>query len=84
MKKKLTIFFIFVLVFFLMGKETPVFCTENNGAKIEQKRTHAKNQIKKLKLLERIETGKLYNNQKKLEKTEKLLQKELKNKSLCI
>ena len=46
----------------------PSFADEK--AKIEQQRSHAKKQIKHLKLLERLETGKLYNNQKRLEKTE--------------
>ncbi len=34
---------------------------------IEAKRTHAKQEIKKLKLLEKLETNKLYKNQQKLE-----------------
>ncbi len=73
MRKKIIIFYIFFAVFFLIGKESPVSGTENQGTQIEEKRTHAKNQIKKLKLLEKIETGKLYNNQRKLEKTENSL-----------
>lgn len=56
-----------------MGVCPQVCCATNDREAIEQQRTHAKNQIQKLKLLERIETGKLYNNQRQLEKTENSL-----------
>lgn len=56
-----------------MGVCPQVCCAANDREAIEQQRTHAKNQIQKLKLLERIETGKLYNNQRQLEKTENSL-----------
>lgn len=41
-----------------------------NQQTIEQKRAQAKKEIHKLKLLEKIETNKLYRNQKRLEQTE--------------
>lgn len=56
-----------------MGVYPSICYAQNNQQSIEQQRTHAKNQIQKLKLLEKIETGKLYDNQKKLEKTENSL-----------
>ena len=70
MKKKLAIILIFVfsLVFGLGG----VSCYASNPTKkqIDEKRSHAKRQIIKIKLLEKLETNKLYTNQKKLEQTE--------------
>jgi len=42
---------------------------------IEQKRSNAKQEIKKLRLLEKIEIGRLYKNQQKLENAERTLQK---------
>lgn len=61
-------------MFFLFGESNaPSFANEQKAIQIQEKREQAKKQIKKLKLLERIETGKLYNNQRKLEKTENSL-----------
>lgn len=69
-KTALIVFF----VFFLFGESNaPSFANEQKAIQIREKREQAKKQIKKLKLLERIETGKLYNNQRKLEKTENSL-----------
>lgn len=69
-KTALIVFF----VFFLFGEShAPSFANEQKAIQIQEKREQAKKQIKKLKLLERIETGKLYNNQRKLEKTENSL-----------
>lgn len=69
-KTALIVFF----VFFLFGESSaPSFANEQKAIQIQEKREQAKKQIKKLKLLERIETGKLYNNQRKLEKTENSL-----------
>ena len=69
-KTALIVFF----VFFLFGESNaPSFANEQKAIQIQEKREQAKKQIKKLKLLERIETGKLYNNQRKLEKTENSL-----------
>ncbi len=74
MKKAIRLFLILVISLCYAGHfDMPCFAEANSAAQIEQKRTHAKNEIKKLKLLERIETGKLYNNQRKLEKTENSL-----------
>ena len=74
MNKTIKIFLISLLaLFFAFGTLTPSFANQDKVQQIEQKRKHAKNEIKKLRLLERIETGKLYNNQRKLEKTENSL-----------
>lgn len=74
MNKTIKIFLISLLaLFFAFGSFTPSFANQDKVQQIEQKRKHAKNEIKKLRLLERIETGKLYNNQRKLEKTENSL-----------
>lgn len=45
----------------------------NTAKQVEQKRAVAKQQIHKLKLLEKIETNKLYKNQRNLERTEQTL-----------
>ena len=74
MNKTIKIFLIVLfLLLFALQTERVCFANEDNAVKIEEQRKHAKNEIKKLKLLERIETGKLYDNQKKLEKTENSL-----------
>ncbi len=71
MKKDKKIFLITILICFMVNICIPcVYADNNNAQQIEKKRTEAKNKIKNLKLLERIETGKLYDNQKKLEKAE--------------
>jgi len=69
-RKNLLAFFV-LLAFLLPTGFLPSFSADAEKAKqIQTKRTQAQKQIKKLKLLERIETGKLYDNQRKLEKTE--------------
>lgn len=56
---------------FLLSQDVAVFAAQNiSKSQIEQKRAQAKQEIHKLKLLEKIETNKLYRNQKKLEQTE--------------
>ncbi len=55
---------------------TPVFAQQsaaNKAKQVEQKRAVVKQQIHKLKLLEKIETNKLYKNQRNLERTEQTL-----------
>ena len=42
---------------------------------IEEKRSNAKQEIRKLKLLEKIEISRLYKNQQKLENAQKALQR---------
>ena len=69
-KKSVIVFFVF---FLFCESNAPSFANEQKAIQIQEKREQAKKQIKKLKLLERIETGKLYNNQRKLEKTENSL-----------
>jgi len=54
----------------MLFQTTVCFATQTSRAQIEQKRAHAKKEIHKLKLLEKIETNKLYRNQRKLEQTE--------------
>ncbi|MDO5436672.1 MAG: peptidoglycan DD-metalloendopeptidase family protein [bacterium] len=73
MRKIIKILLIVLTVFLFVNGECPSCYATNDKAKIEEQRTHAKNQINKLKLLERIETNKLYTNQRKLEKTENSL-----------
>ncbi len=61
----------FVLILFLQNTASLcAFAAPSNKAQIEQKRQKAKREIHKLKLLEKIETNKLYRNQRKLEETE--------------
>lgn len=64
--KKTLIALFFAGILFLQN--TAVFA--ETKAQLEQKRAQAKKEIHKLKLLEKIETNKLYRNQKKLEQTE--------------
>ena len=60
-----------VLILFLQNTVSLSACAaSSNKAQIEQKRARAKQEIHKLKLLEKIETNKLYRNQRKLEETE--------------
>ena len=68
-----TLLIAFLALFLCMETSAPSFANEQKAIQIQEKREQAKKQIKKLRLLERIETGKLYNNQKKLEKTENSL-----------
>ena len=72
-KKFLSFLMLCALVF---GCAAPVFAQQsaaNKAKQVEQKRAAAKQQIHKLKLLEKIETNKLYRNQKILERTEQTL-----------
>ena len=48
---------------------------DNQKSQIEAQMGQAKKEIKKLKLLEKIETNRLYKNQQKLEHTQHNLQK---------
>ena len=54
---------------------------DNKKDQIEAQMEHTKNEIRKLKLLEKIETNKLYKNQQKLEHTMHSLQKNKKQYS---
>lgn len=65
---KTLICLVFALI--LLSQNAAVFAANNSRSQIEQKRAQAKKEIHKLKLLEKIETNKLYRNQKKLEQTE--------------
>ncbi|MBR2069694.1 MAG: peptidoglycan DD-metalloendopeptidase family protein [Candidatus Gastranaerophilales bacterium] len=71
-KKYLVIIFLVFLGFSAIA-ETPKLNEEKK--EIEAQRGQAKQQIHKLKLLEKIETNKLYKNQQKLEYTRHSLQK---------
>ena len=79
LKNYITVFLTLFLVLF----NTNYCCaTAQNNTKlkdqrkqIEAKRTHAKKEIHKLKLLEKLETNKLYKNQQKLEYAQHSLQK---------
>ena len=69
MNKKIKTFLIlFLAVLCVNWALAPCFAADKE--QIEKQRTHAKKQINKLKLRERIETGRLYKNQKQLEKTQ--------------
>ncbi len=61
---------VLVLLFFACANSSFAAPTESE---INAQRTQVKNEIYKLKLLEKIETNKLYSNQQKLEKTEQNL-----------
>lgn len=63
-KKIISIFIFFAL--FTLNNAT--VCANQDQTQVEQKRAVAKQQIKKLKLLEKIETNKLYRNQRVLER----------------
>jgi len=54
---------------------------DDKKSQIEAQMGHAKKEIKKLKLLEKIETNRLYKNQQKLEHTQHSLQKNKKQKT---
>lgn len=69
-KKTLKITICLFFAVFLVLENTAVFAANSSKTQIEQKRAHAKKEIHKLKLLEKIETNKLYRNQRKLEQTE--------------
>ena len=75
-KKTKIIFFVVVLALFFTKAE--VFASnklDDKKSEIEAQRGQAKKEIHKLKLLERIETNRLYKNQQKLEYTQHSLQK---------
>ncbi len=75
-KKLLYIIFIIVPVLLYchcVYAETPKL--NEKKSQIEQQRGHAKKEIHKLKLLEKIETNRLYKNQQKLEYTQHSLEK---------
>ncbi len=79
-KKHITSFFLCILLGLFFA--APV-CAQNHQApklndkrtQVEAQRSKAKKEIHKLKLLEKIETNKLYKNQQKLEYTQHSLQK---------
>ncbi len=69
-KKTVKTLICLLFAFILLSQNAVVFAANNSKTQIEQKRAQAKKEIHKLKLLEKIETNKLYRNQKKLEQTE--------------
>lgn len=75
---KYNIMFFCALIFFSLQFNQNSAIAENLDAQktnIDQQVTHAKKEIHKLKLLEKIETNKLYKNQQKLEYNQYSLQK---------
>ena len=83
LSKKHNLFIISMIVFALIASNNQVFA-DNLDAKrnqIEAQMGQAKKEIKKLKLLEKIETNKLYKNQQKLEYTQHSLQRNKKQYS---
>ncbi len=70
MKKNLSILLILALTSMPIGGGFICFAETQTKSQVETKYKHAKDQVRKLKLQERLETNKLYTNQKKLEKTE--------------
>ena len=76
--------FIFSITFFVMSCSCAL-CTNvsqyEKKTQIDAQMGHAKKEIKKLKLLEKIETNRLYKNQQKLEYTQYSLQKNKKEYS---
>ena len=72
-KRILTIAFIFMLVTACAPQVCAQQSAANKARQVEQKRAVAKQQIHKLKLLEKIETNKLYRNQRNLERNEQTL-----------
>ncbi len=63
-----------ILIFCIFLNAGAGFCTsEQNLNRINTKRDEAQKKIHKLKLLEKIETNKLYSNQQRLERTEQNL-----------
>lgn len=81
--KKYKIFFVVVFAICLFSDDGIVFADNLNSQRnqIEAQMGQAKQEIKKLKLLEKIETNKLYKNQQKLEYTQHSLQKNKKQYS---
>ena len=76
--------FIFTIAIFVMSCSCAL-CTNvsqyEKKTQIDAQMGHAKKEIKKLKLLEKIETNRLYKNQQKLEYTQYSLQKNKKEYS---
>lgn len=70
--KKRTLLNIFLIGLLFLNFSSQSFAT-NNYAQVEKKRADAQKQVHKLKLLEKIETNKLYRNQKTLERTTQVL-----------
>lgn len=83
LSKKYKIFFVLFFAICLFFSDSEVFAdnldTQRN--QIEAQMGQAKKEIKKLKLLEKIETNKLYKNQQKLEYTQHSLQRNKKQYS---
>jgi len=69
------IIILFVVAVFISGIPA-VFAASESAQQIEAKRNEAKQNIQKLKLLERMETNKLYRNQQKLEQNAVRLQQD--------
>lgn len=72
-KKVLSLVCLFALLIGAMPLAYAQPANANTAKQVEQKRAVAKQQIHKLKLLEKIETNKLYKNQRNLERTEQTL-----------
>ena len=72
-KKVLSLVCLFALLIGAMPLAYSQPANANTAKQVEQKRAVAKQQIHKLKLLEKIETNKLYKNQRNLERTEQTL-----------
>ena len=73
LKKVLSLVCLFALLIGAMPLAYSQPANANTAKQVEQKRAVAKQQIHKLKLLEKIETNKLYKNQRNLERTEQTL-----------
>lgn len=71
--KKIFVIIFCAVVFLNCAVSVDATNTAPSANQVEQKRAAAKQQIHKLKLLEKIETNKLYRNQKMLERTEQTL-----------
>ena len=72
-RKVLSLVCLFALLIGAMPLAYAQPANANTAKQVEQKRAVAKQQIHKLKLLEKIETNKLYKNQRNLERTEQTL-----------
>jgi hypothetical protein len=83
LSKKYKIFFVLFFAICLFFSDSEVFADnlDSQRNQIEAQMGQAKQEIKKLKLLEKIETNKLYKNQQKLEYTQHSLQRNKKQYS---
>ncbi len=83
LSKKHKIFFVLFFAICLFFNDSSVFADnlDNQKSQIEAQVGQARQEIKKLKLLEKIETNKLYKNQQKLEYTQHSLQRNKKQYS---